>query len=69
MSFGKKLAYNTALLTGSTLVMRWIGLAWQVWLAGRIGPAGIGLFQLVMSVGFLFVTLAVSGIRFAVTGC
>ena len=67
MSFGKKLAYNTALLTGSTLVMRWIGLAWQVWLAGRIGPAGIGLFQLVMSVGFLFVTLAVSGIRFAVT--
>lgn len=67
MSFGKKLAYNTALLTVSALVMRCIALAWQVWLAGRIGAAGIGLFQLVMSVHFLFVTLAISGIRFAVT--
>ena len=67
MYLGKKLAYNTALLTISALVMRCIGLAWQVWLAGRIGAAGIGLFQLVMSVHFLFVTLAVSGIRFAVT--
>lgn len=67
MTLGKKLAYNTALLTVSSLVMRCIALAWQVWLAGRIGPAGIGLFQLVMSVHFLFVTLAVSGIRFSVT--
>jgi len=67
MELGKKLAYNTALLTVSSLVMRCIGLAWQVWLAGRIGAAGIGLFQLVMSVHFLFVTLAVSGIRFSVT--
>lgn len=67
MELGKKLVWNTALLTGSALVMRCIALGWQVWLAGRIGAAGIGLFQLVMSVHFLFVTLAVSGIRFSVT--
>lgn len=58
---------NTALLTGSSLVMWCIGLVYQVWLAGTIGAAGIGLFQLVMSVGLLASTLAVSGIRFATT--
>lgn len=61
------LARNTALLTASTLVMRLLGLMYQVWLAGRIGGAGIGLFQLVLSAGMLFSTLAISGIRFATT--
>lgn len=67
MKLGRKLLYNTALLTASSLVMRCIGLAYQVWLVGRIGQAGIGLFQLVMSVGMLGSTFAVSGIRFAAT--
>ena len=39
---GKKLVYNTALLTGSSLLMRCIGMAFQAWLAGRIGATGIG---------------------------
>ena len=65
--FQNSLARNTALLTASTLVMRLLGLMYQVWLAGRIGGAGIGLFQLVLSAGMLFSTLAVSGIRFATT--
>ncbi|MBQ3255968.1 MAG: polysaccharide biosynthesis C-terminal domain-containing protein [Oscillospiraceae bacterium] len=56
--------YNTALLTASTLLMRAIGCAFQVWLAGRIGSAGIGLYQLMGSVGGLAVTFAVSGIGF-----
>lgn len=64
---GKRLVYNTALLTGSSLLMRCIGMAFQAWLAGRIGATGIGLFQLVMSVEMLCTTLAVSGIRFAAT--
>ena len=63
----RRLLYNTALLTVSGLVMRCIGLVYQVWLAGRIGEAGIGLFQLVMSVQFLLATFAISGIRFAST--
>ncbi len=67
MELGKNLIRNTALLTASSVVMRLVGMAWQVWLAGRIGAAGIGLFQLVMSVGFLFSTVAISGIRFTVT--
>ncbi|MEG1632861.1 MAG: MATE family efflux transporter [Oscillospiraceae bacterium] len=63
----KRFVLNTALLTGASVLIRLIGMAFQVWLAGRIGPAGIGLFQLVMSVELLCVTFAVSGIRFAVT--
>ena len=63
----RKLALNTALLTASGLVMRFVGMVWQVWLAGRIGEAGIGLFQLVVSVSTLAATVAVSGIRYTTT--
>ena len=62
-----KLAKDAALLTGASLLMRCIGLTYQVWLAGRIGAAGIGLWQLVMSVSALSATLAISGIRFTTT--
>ena len=61
------LLYNTALLTASSLLMQGIAMAFQVWLAGRIGPAGIGLYQLVLSVTGLCATFAISGIRFAST--
>ena len=63
----RKLAMNTALLTASGLTLRFVGMVWQVWLAGRIGEAGIGLFQLVMSVAALAATVAVSGSRYTVT--
>lgn len=63
----KRLIMNTALLTGSSLAMSAISMAFQVWLAARIGSAGIGLYQLALSVAFLCTTFAVSGIRFAAT--
>lgn len=63
----KRLIFNTALLTGSSLVMSLIAMSFQVWLAGRIGSAGIGLYQLVVSVSFLCTTFAISGVRFAAT--
>ena len=63
----KRLAFNTAMLTVSSLLMQFLGLAFQVWLVGRIGSSGIGLFGLVMSVNALASTVAVSGIRFACT--
>ena len=63
----KRLILNTALLTGASLLMRCIGMVFQAWLAGRIGAAGIGLYQLVMSVELLATTFAISGIRFAAT--
>ena len=63
----KRLIVNTALLAGASILMRCIGMVFQAWLAGRIGAAGIGLYQLVMSVELLATTFAVSGIRFAAT--
>ena len=63
----RRLIYNTFLLTGVSLLMSCIGIAFQVWLVGRIGSAGIGLYQLVLSVTGLAMTFAVSGIRFAST--
>jgi stage V sporulation protein B len=47
--------------------LRVIALIFQIWLIGKIGSSGIGLFELVMSVGALCATFAVSGIRFAST--
>ena len=63
----RRLMYNTALLTLSSLLMSCIGMAFQVWLVGRIGSAGIGLYQLTVSVTNLMATFAISGIRFATT--
>lgn len=63
----RNLAINTTLLTASGLAMRFVGMIWQVWLVSRIGDAGIGLFQLVVSVSTLAATVAVSGIRYTAT--
>jgi stage V sporulation protein B len=58
---------NTILLTATSLLMRSVGMVFQVWLTRKIGAGGIGLFQLIMSVSMLAATFAVSGIRFATT--
>lgn len=63
----KRLLRNTALLSGSTLLMSLIGMAFQAWLAASVGAAGVGLYQLVCSVTALGATFAISGIRFAST--
>lgn len=67
MGNGKKILMNTLLLTTASLLMRGIGMVFQVYLSRKIGPSGVGLFQLIMSIYFLFTTLAISGIRFAAT--
>ena len=63
----RSIAKDTALLTAASLGMRCVGLAYQAWLARRIGAAGVGLWQLVLSVNVLAATLAISGIRFTTT--
>ncbi|MCL2562514.1 MAG: oligosaccharide flippase family protein [Oscillospiraceae bacterium] len=67
MRRGRQLLYNTLLLTGAAMFMRAVAVSFQVYLAGVIGPAGIGLFQLIVSAQMLALTVAVSGIRFATT--
>ena len=58
---------NAAILTGSSLLLRFAGIIFKVWLAKKIGSEGIGLYQLVFSVYLLVSTFATSGISTAVT--
>lgn len=67
MKRGKKMLFNTILLTVTALLMRTVGMAFQVYLSKKIGAAGIGLFQLIMSVSMLAATFSISGVRFATT--
>ena len=53
------------LLTLVNLLLRFAGTGFQVYLSGRIGAAGIGLLQLVMSVNGLAVVAGIAGIRTA----
>lgn len=64
---GKRLLINTVYMTLSSLILRSLGLIFQVFISRRMGASGIGLFQLVMSVSSLASTFAISGIRFATT--
>ena len=57
--------YSALLLTFVNLLLRFAGTGFQVYLSGRIGAAGIGLLQLVMSVNGLAVVAGIAGIRTA----
>ena len=57
--------YSALLLTLVNLLLRMAGTSFQVYLSGRIGAAGIGLLQLVMSVGGLAMVAGMGGIRTA----
>ena len=52
--------YSAMLLTFVNLLLRFAGTGFQVYLSGRIGAAGIGLLQLVMSVNGLAVVAGIA---------
>lgn len=57
--------YNALMLTGVNLLLRMVGTSFQVYLSGKIGAAGIGLLQLVLSVGGMALTAGIAGVRTA----
>lgn len=57
--------YNALLLTGVNLLLRFVSTSFQVHISGRIGAEGVGLLQLVMSVGTLAMTAGMAGVRTA----
>lgn len=65
MSKKMPIFYSALMLTGVNLLLRLVSTSFQVYLSGRIGAAGIGLLQLVMSVGSLAMTAGMAGIRTA----
>ncbi len=58
---------NAVILTASSLILRFAGIVFKVWLAGAVGAEGIGLYQLVFSVYTLAAAFTASGVCTAVT--
>ncbi len=58
---------NAVILTVTGLILRFLGIIFKIWLAGRVGAEGIGLYHLVFSVYTLLSTFASAGITIAVT--
>lgn len=63
----KVLFINVIVLTLTSLLIRTIRISFQVYLSNKMGSAGIGLFQLIMSIYFLAITFSTSGIRITTT--
>ena len=57
--------YSALMLTAVNLLLRLVSTSFQVHISGRIGPEGVGLLQLVMSVGGLAMTAGIAGVRTA----
>lgn len=58
---------NAMVLTVTSLILRFLGIVFKVWLAKEVGSEGIGLYHLVFSVYTFVSTFASAGITVAVT--
>ena len=58
---------NAALMTGADVLLRLAGMGLRIYLANALGGEGMGLYQLVLAVYALFVTLATAGVSGAAT--
>lgn len=67
MNNTKKFALNALILTASSLIMSGTSMGFTVYITGKIGAAGMGLYQLIMTVYRLSVTFATGGIGLATT--
>ncbi len=63
----KQLFWNAILLTAASLLMRTVGVCFQVYISGRAGAEAMGLFSLLSGVYGFALTLATSGIHLGVT--
>ncbi len=67
MNRAKKYFINALILSGCTLLMRTVAVAFNAFCVNKVGSEGMGLFSLVMSVYTFAVTLATSGVNLAAT--
>ncbi|MCL2884973.1 MAG: oligosaccharide flippase family protein, partial [Oscillospiraceae bacterium] len=58
---------NAATMTVTSLLLRTVGIFFRIYMAGKIGAEGMGLYQLIFSVYVLAATFASSGVSTAVT--
>lgn len=62
-----QLMKNTLLLAASSVLLRLCALCFQAYLAAKIGAQELGVFGIIASVGIVFATVSISGVRFSVT--
>ncbi len=62
-----KLVSGALWLTLTGFLLRALGMLLRVYISSKIGEEGMGLYQLIQSVYFLFITIAQSGISVALT--
>lgn len=60
---GSPIVRGALLLTAANLLLRLAGMSFQVYLSGRIGAAGVGLLQLILSVKAMSFTVGSAGVR------
>lgn len=65
----KTFIYNSLLLTLSAVLMRAVGVGYNVYISNRVGAEVMGLYSLVSNVWGFALTLATSGINLASTRC
>ena len=58
---------NGAILTITSLLMKFAALVFNVYISNQIGSEAVGVFSLVMAVYLFFITVATSGLNIAVT--
>ena len=63
----KQIFWNAMLLTAASLLMRTVGVSFQVYVSNRAGAETMGLFSLMSGVYGFALTLATSGIHLGVT--
>jgi stage V sporulation protein B len=63
----RQIFWNAMLLTAATLLMRTVGVSFQVYVSNRAGAEAMGLFSLMSGVYGFALTLATSGIHLGVT--
>lgn len=63
----ESIIFGTLVLTVATTIVRVVGMLFRIYLANTLGAEGLGLYQLILSMYFLMITLATSGIRLAVS--
>ncbi len=63
----QKIFFTTVALTLTSFLMKTVAVWFNVYLTGKIGSAGIGLFQLILSLYAMGKTFAASGMNLAAT--
>lgn len=67
MRKSKAFLYNALLLVAVSLIMRTVGIYFNVYISNKIGAVAMGVFSLVSGIYGFGITLATSGVNLAVT--